>query len=173
VEEIILIVPNKELESKAIAYKEEHFSCGETVINGSEMWDNMDSYPEWLEMVTKNADAEMYNQGWVLTDTFFAMRQSDKKIIGIIDFRHSLNEFLKDFGHIGYSVCPLERRKGYATEMLRQVLAIAKIQGLPEVFLSYMKGNVPSRKTILNNGGQYLRDFTFNNEVGEVFRIIL
>ena len=172
-ENIILIVPNKELESKAIAYKEEHFSCGETVINGSEMWDNMDSYPEWLEMVTKNADVETYNQGWVLTDTFFAMRQSDKKIIGIIDFRHSLNEFLKDFGHIGYSVCPLERRKGYATEMLRQVLAIAKEQGLPEVFLSYMKGNVPSRKTILNNGGQYLRDFTVNNEVGEVFRIVL
>ena len=172
-ENIILIVPNKELESKAIAYKEEHFSCGETVINGSEMWDNMDSYPEWLEMVTKNADVETYNQDWVLTDTFFAMRQSDKKIIGIIDFRHSLNEFLKDFGHIGYSVCPLERRKGYATEMLRQVLAIAKEQGLSEVFLSYMKGNVPSRKTILNNGGQYLRDFTFNNEVGEVFRIVL
>jgi len=173
VENIILIVPNKELESKAIAYKEEHFSCGETVINGSEMWDNMNSYPEWLEMVTKNADVETYNQDWVLTDTFFAMRQSDKKIIGIIDFRHSLNEFLKDFGHIGYSVSPLERRKGYATEMLRQVLAIAKEQGLPEVFLSYMKGNVPSRKTILNNGGQYLRDFTFNNEVGEVFRIVL
>ena len=43
------------------------------------MWDNMDSYPEWLEMVTKNADVETYNQGWVLTDTFFAMRQSDKK----------------------------------------------------------------------------------------------
>ena len=172
-ENIILIVPNKELESKAIAYKEEHFSCGETVINGSEMWDNMDSYPEWLEMVTKNTDIETYNQGWVLTDTFFAMRQSDKKIIGIIDFRHSLNEFLKNFGHIGYSVSPLERRKGYATEMLRQVLAIAKEQGLPEVFLSYMKGNVPSRKTILNNGGQYLRDFTFNNEVGEVFRIVL
>jgi len=173
VENIILIVPNKELENKAIAYKEEHFSCGETVINGSEMWDNMNSYPEWLEMVTKNADVETYNQDWVLTDTFFAMRQSDKKIIGIIDFRHSLNEFLKDFGHIGYSVSPLERRKGYATEMLRQVLAIAKEQGLPEVFLSYMKGNVPSRKTILNNGGQYLRDFTFNNEVGEVFRIVL
>ncbi|MCB2339130.1 GNAT family N-acetyltransferase [Clostridium estertheticum] len=170
---IILIVPNKELESKAIAYKEEHFSCGETVINGSEMWDNMDSYPEWLEMVTKNADIETYNQGWVLTDTFFAMRQSDKKIIGIIAFRHSLNEFLKDFGHIGYSVCPLERRKGYATEMLRQVLAIAKEQGLAEVFLSYMKGNVPSKKTILNNGGEYLRDFTFNNEVGEVFSIVL
>ncbi|NNU77545.1 hypothetical protein [Clostridium estertheticum] len=101
----------------------------------------MDSYPEWLEIVTKNADVETYNQGWVLTDTFFAMRQSDKKIIGIIDFR--------------------------------QVLAIAKKQGLPEVFLSYMKGNVPSRKTILNNGGEYLRDFTFNNEVGEVFSIVL
>ncbi|MBW9173410.1 hypothetical protein K2F43_19665 [Clostridium estertheticum] len=79
----------------------------------------MDSYQEWLEMVTKNADIETYNQGLVLTDTFFAMRQSDKIIIVIIDFRHSLNKFLKDFGHMRYSVCPLERRKGYATEMLR------------------------------------------------------
>lgn len=55
--------------------------------------------------------------------------------------------------------------------MLRQVLVIAKDNGLSEVFLSCMKGNVPSRKTIQNNGGQYVRDFSFNNELGEVFRI--
>lgn len=41
-ENINLVVPNKDLESKAIAYKEEHFACGETVINGSEMWDKID-----------------------------------------------------------------------------------------------------------------------------------
>ena len=33
------------------------------------------------------------------------------RIVGIIDFRHTLNDFLKDLGHCGYSVRPSERRK--------------------------------------------------------------
>lgn len=36
-------------------------------------------------------------------------------------FEYQLNDFLKDFGNCGYSVRPSERRKGYATEILRQV----------------------------------------------------
>ena len=46
---------------------------------------------------------------------FFAV--DNDRIVGIIDFRHTLNDFLKDLGHCGYSVRPSERRKGFATEM--------------------------------------------------------
>jgi predicted acetyltransferase len=51
-------------------------------------------------------------------------------IIGIVNFRHSLTDFYKDSGHIGCSVRPSQRKKGYATEILRQTLQIAKEQGL-------------------------------------------
>jgi predicted acetyltransferase len=172
-EKILLAIPNKDLENQARDYKQEHFSHGETEINGSELWDKTDSYSEWLEMVTKNTCKETVNPNWVLTDTYFAVRESDKKIIGMIDLRRELNDFLKDFGHIGYSVRPAERRKGYATEMLRLVLETAKQYGLEQVQLSCKKNNVPSVKTILKNGGVYERSFEYNGEIAGVYLIKL
>ena len=87
--------------------------------------------------------------------------------------RHTLNDFLKDFGNSGYSVRPSERRKGYATEMLRQVLLIAKEVGLTEVHLSVERDNLPSVRTIVKNGGVYERSFEFEGEQEDIYRIEL
>jgi predicted acetyltransferase len=170
---IILVRPTKDLENQVIEYKMEHFSHGETEINGSELLDKTENYDEWLEMVTKNISKDTVNQNWVVTDTFFAIREYDKKIVGIIDFRHELNDFLKDFGHIGYSVRPTERKKGYATEMLRLVLDIAKKTGLERVELSCKKNNIPSVKSIIKNNGVYERSFKYGDEIADVFYIKL
>jgi len=170
---IILIRPNKSLEQQAISYKKEHFDYGENTINGSEMWDKTESYDEWLKEITNNTDIKTVNPYWVVTDTFFAIREIDYKIIGIIDFRHELNDFLKDFGHIGYSVRPSERKKGYATEMLKQLLEIARQTGLSEVHLSCEKENIPSIKTILKNGASYERSFLFEDKEANVYVVRL
>lgn len=172
-DKILLVRPNKDLERQAIEYKQEHFDYGEIVINGSEMWDKTDNYVEWLNAVSKNTHKDTVNPNWVVTDTFFAVREYDEKIVGIIDFRHELNNFLKDFGHSGYSVRPTERRKGYATEMLRQVLEIAKQLGLVQFQLSCEKSNLPSLKTITKNGGVYERSFQFEGETADIFIIRL
>ena len=108
----------------------------------------------------------------LLTDTFFAVDENER-IVGIIDLRHTLNDFLKDFGNSGYSVRPSERRKGYATEMLRQVLQVAKQAGLQEVHLSVERNNEPSVKTIVRNGGTYERSFEFEGEEADIYRIVL
>jgi len=168
-DKISLVRPSKDLEFKVSEYRKEHFEHDENEINGSELWDKMDNYDKWLEKVSRNTSKDTVNPNWVVADTFFAIREHDEKIVGIIDFRHELNVFLENFGHISYSVRPSERGKGYATEMLRLVLEIARQIGLKEIQLSCKKDNIPSVKTITKNGGIYNRSFQYNGETANVY----
>ncbi len=165
---IVLVRPTLELKEKALEYRKEHFQHGEKIIYGSELFDKTESYEEWLSSVTRNADPKTVSENWVVTDTFFAIRECDKKIIGIIDLRHTLNEFLKDLGNCGYSVCPSEREKGYATEMLYQLLQVAKEAEMKELHISVEKENTASVKVIQKNGGIYERSFSFENETADI-----
>ena len=169
---IRFIRPTEEHKEEALAFKQEFLDNGEHTINGSELLDQMDSYEEWLKSVTDNISEETVNPDWVVTDTFFALDEKDS-IVGIIDFRHELNGFLIDFGNTGYSVRPSERRKGYATEMLHQLLDVARNSGLNSLQLSVERSNEPSVKTIVKNGGVYERSFEFQGEEADVYRIKL
>lgn len=171
--DIILVRPTLELKEKALAYRQEHFQCGEKIIYGSELFDKTESYEEWLSAVTLNTDPKTVNENWVVTDTFFAIRKGDDKIIGIIDLRHTLNDFLKDLGNCGYSVRPSERKKGYATEMLCKLLQAAKEAGMKELHISVEKENMASIKVIRKNGGVYERSFSFENEIADIYRFTL
>ena len=155
-----LVKPTLSLKNEALNYRQEHFDYEEYVINGSELFDKIQSY-------------ETVDPNWVLTDTFFVIRLSDSKIVGIVDLRYQLNDFLKDFGNCGYSVRPTERRKGYATEILKQICTLAKSQGLESLQLSVEKNNTASIKTIEKNGGTYLRSFVFDNEEAYIYIIRL
>ena len=161
--EIYLVRPTIQLREQALDYREEHFKNGEKVINGSELLDQIENYEEWLSSVTLNTDSKTVNENWVVTDTFFAVRKSDNRIIGVIDLRHTLNDFLKDFGNCGYSVRPSERKKGYATEMLHQLIGVARKIGMTELHISVEKTNIGSIKVIEKNGGVYERSFTYEN----------
>jgi predicted acetyltransferase len=62
-------------------------------------------------------------------------------------------------GHIGYSVVPWKRRRGYATEALRLVLIEARTTGLPYVEITTDPDNVASQRVIEANGGVLVERF--------------
>ncbi len=62
-------------------------------------------------------------------------------------------------GHIGYSVVPWKRGRGYATQALRRLLVDAKEERLAYVELTTDLANVPSRRVIEANGGVVVERF--------------
>lgn len=153
---IILELPTMQHEIAANQFKEEFFNNQEQIINGSALFDQME-FKQWLDFNKKNSSAATVSDIWVVATTFFAVRKSDNKIVGMIDIRHSLeNEFLAVYGgHIGYAIRPSERKKGYATQMLVMALEYAASINLSKVMLACYADNTASLKTITKCGGVF------------------
>lgn len=174
-EKLLLVRPSPDMEQAARDYREEHLAYGETVLHGSALMDIL-PYGEWVQRTLENAHPDTVHGDWVEADTFFAVRQTDKRIIGMVDIRHSLDTpFLAQIaGHIGYGVRPAERRKGYATAMLGLALDRARELGLSRVMLSCYADNEGSRRTILKWGGVKEREFIHEDgKTVEVYWITL
>jgi predicted acetyltransferase len=78
------------------------------------------------------------------------------EIVGRVSIRHELNDYLRRLGgHIGYGVLPEFRRRGFATEILRQSLEITSSMGLDRVLLTCDDNNAGSAKTIESQGGVF------------------
>ena len=112
-------------------------------------------YEEWLK---NNQDHEMginLPEGWV-PDIQLVAFAKDGKAVGFLNLRLRLNDFLlEEGGHIGYSIRPSERGKGYAKEALRQGLQVAKEKNIKKALVTCSVGNSASRAVIVSNGGVF------------------
>ena len=145
-----LIFPTNEHKTAALDFRQEFFNHGETSIDGGANLCEAPSYKFWLEVI--EAAQTRVHEIYVPSSTFFAVESG--KIVGVVDIRHRLTDYLLNIGgHIGYSVRPTERRKGYATEMLRLALEKCREMEIDKVLVTCNKGNIGSEKTILKNGG--------------------
>lgn len=109
-----------------------------------------ESYEMFLEALTKRENG---HGKWLPCTNYFLVNENHR-ILGMVDIRHELNDFLFRFGgHIGYSVRPSERRKGYATLILKLALAKCKDIGINDCLVTCDEDNIGSAKVILNNGG--------------------
>lgn len=149
--ELMLVRPSKLYAEQVMSYKEEMLQCGDS-FDGCAGLEDVQSFDEWIDFERRLR--EKYKSGYVPSEVFLAVRRNDDFVVGMIDFRHPLSDFLKNFGgNIGYSVRPSERRKGYASEMLGLILPFCREFGESRVLLTCDKGNVASQRTIIKNGG--------------------
>ena len=157
-----MVFPSLKYKDKAIDYINEFYEYG-SEINGSGSLDRYlkeATYEEWLEKVLSYIDIANIEKGKVPDLTYFYVREEDDTIVGMVNIRLALNDFLRtEGGHIGYSVRPTERRKHYATQMLKEALTVLLTIGVNEALVSCDKDNIASSGVILNCGGTLKREF--------------
>ena len=157
-----LVFPNMDYKYKAIEYIEEFYQYG-SEINGSGSLDRFlkeSTYEAWLKKILSDMDVANLPENKVPSLTYFFIREEDEKIVGMINLRLALNDFLRtEGGHIGYSIRPTERRRHYATEMLSEALRVYDVIGIKEVLVSCDKNNPASAGVIKNCGGVLRHEF--------------
>lgn len=152
-ENLMLMQPDETMLDEIISYRTAMLNAGSS-LDGCSGLQKYEDAKEWLAHVRSMMKAETCPPHLVTSTLFVCVRKADGRIVGMLDLRHRLNEALAAWGgHIGYSVRPDERRKGYAKWMLAHVLPEAKNRGIDRVLVTCNDDNVASACTIEANGG--------------------
>ncbi len=176
INEIKLIKPTIQYAGDIMSFRDELFSVGEKdTFDGCGGLQNYTSAEEWLKHLSEMENESTCPAGKVTSDVYIAVRVSDNKVVGIIDLRHHINHPILSVwgGHIGYTVRPAERRKGYAKEMLRLNLQNCRSRGIDKILLTCSKNNIASEKTIIANGGVYENEVKVGDECVKRFWVEL
>ena len=137
---------------QVMAYREE-FLAIDSRMDGTCALDQYDDFDAWLANVRAYSAPETTPAGKVPATQYLALDENEH-LVGMVNLRHCLNDYLLEFGgHIGYSVRPADRKNGYAIQMLKLALDEAKALGLDRVRIACDRYNIASAKTIQANGG--------------------
>ena len=113
-----------------------------------------------FEYYLDNLEINEPTDGKVPDSVYFLLDVERNILLGAVSIRHYLNDHLLQFGgHIGDGIRPGERRKGFATEMIRLSLIECKKLGIQRVLMVCEKTNVGSVKSIIKNGGVLENEF--------------
>lgn len=152
---LILIKPSIEYSKQIKEYRQEFLNADDSM-DGCGPLRRIGDTEEYIRACKDYENIDTVPKDKVQATQFFCIRKTDNKLVGMIQVRHYFNDYLEKYaGHIGYSIRPTERRKGYAKEMLKLALPFCREIGLDKVLITCSEGNIGSEKTIRANGGIY------------------
>ena len=152
--ELELILPTAEYKAQIEKYKQDMLDAGSSMDGCGPL--RQDDFETWLKKCNDWRKGKNLPEGFVSSTQYICVRKSDNKVIGMLQIRHTLTDYLLNYGgHVGDSVAADERNKGYGKKMLALGLKKCKELGIDNVLITCKDTNVASRKCILANGGQY------------------
>lgn len=124
-----------------------------------------------LEQLQSLKESTNLGEGQVNSSTY-RLYAGNQRLLGAVNIRHTLQDGLSNTGgHIGYGIRPSERRKGYATELLRLALLEADRLGIAKALVVCDKINIGSAKVIVNNGGILESEAVVNGTEAQTYSI--
>ncbi|MBI4558770.1 MAG: GNAT family N-acetyltransferase [Candidatus Hydrogenedentes bacterium] len=146
-----LVEPAESLREAFLEMDGEYWAAGEVCDRDFERCDG--NFPMYLRHLAEQSQREFTYDGLVPQTTFWLMHTGGT-LLGTSRLRHYLTAQLEhEGGHIGYSIRPMQRRKGYGALILALTMEQARATGLRRVLVTCNKENVASARVILKNGG--------------------
>ena len=166
-EKFYLEAPGIERKDEAFDYIREFQEYGSKINGAGGLNHFLTDYEGWLRMTAERAVMEP-NEERVPAREFFLVRENDNRIVGMINIRTALNEKMrKHGGHIGYSIRPTERGKGYNKINLYLGLKVCKQYGIKTVMLDADLDNPASWRTMEALGGVRVREYFDSEDSGK------
>ena len=140
-----LLRPTMEYDRQIQAFRAEFLACGSSM-DGCGRLRRFEDSAAWIAYLRAEQDL-----------TFLCVREEDDRLVGMVQIRPRLeNEVLQRYaGHLGYSVAPSQRRRGYGAAILAAAVEKCRDLGLSRILVSCKSDNEGSRRIILRNGGVY------------------
>ena len=162
-EKVMLIHPSHIAKKDIIIFRDEFLVLDES-IHGSCQLAHYPIIDEWLSFLDDLTHKDKLPKDYVISTEYACVRESDRYLLGLVNIRHMLNEYLLMYdGHIGYSIRPSERRKGYGYAQLLCALDMCDTLGINPILITCNKDNEASRKTIIKAGGIKENDVVEDN----------
>ena len=147
---LTFVLPDERHRQNVLAFCAEFEETGGTCI-GYGGWRD---YDKWLQGMRNRHTGHDLPEGSIRED-FYLCYEGDA-LIGVFSLKFELTPFLLNYGgHIGYAVRPSQQRRGLATEILKEGVALARSSGFKRLLLVCDDDNLAPEKVILKNGGQY------------------